>query len=57
MKFEEIKSIINNMCEDYLDGIEDNCDEDGNLDFGKGVGYSNENELLNDFIEYIKCFV
>jgi uncharacterized protein YeeX (DUF496 family) len=54
MKFEEIESIINEICEDYLDGIGDNCDENGNIDFGGGVNYKNKEELLKDFIKYIK---
>jgi hypothetical protein len=54
MKFEEIENIINEICEDYLDGISDNCDEDGNIDFGRGVNYKNKEELLKDFILWIK---
>jgi hypothetical protein len=54
MKFEEIESIINEIVEDYLDGIGDNCDENGNIDFGGGVNYKNKEELLKDFIKYIK---
>jgi hypothetical protein len=55
MKFEEIENIINEICEDYLDGISENCDENGNVDFGNDVNYKSKEELIKDFIEYIKC--
>jgi len=54
LKFEEIESILEEIVEDYLDGISENCDEDGNVDFGDGVNYKNKEDLLEDFILYIK---
>lgn len=54
LKFEKIESIIEELVEDFLGGISDNCDENGNVDFGDGVNYKDKNELLEDFILYIK---
>jgi len=54
LKFEEIESILEEIVEDYLDGISENCDEDGNVDFGDGINYKNKEDLLEDFILYIK---
>jgi hypothetical protein len=54
LKFEEIESILEEIVEDYLDGISENCDEGGNVDFGNGVNYKNKEDLLEDFILYIK---
>jgi len=57
LKFEEIESILEEMVEEFLDGISENCDENGNVDFGNGVNYKNKEDLLEDFILYIKNFI
>jgi len=54
MKFDIIGEIIEEICQDYLDGIADNCDQEGNVDFGGGVNYKTKEELLEDFITFIK---
>ena len=54
MKFDIIGEIIEEICQDYLDGIAENCDEEGNVDFGGGANYKTKEELLEDFICYIK---
>ena len=54
LKFEEIESILEELVEEYLDSIGENCDENGNVDFGDGVNYKNKEDLLEDFILYIK---
>ena len=54
MQFKEIDELLNNIVEEYLDGIAENTDEEGNVDFGSGIGYDNEKELISDFILYLK---
>ena len=54
MKFEEVEKIIEEIVEDYLDGIGSNCSEDGVIDFGGGVGYKNKNELIDDLISFLE---
>jgi hypothetical protein len=54
MKFEEVEIIIEEIIEDYLDGIGSNCNEDGVIDFGNGVGYKNKNELIDDLISFLE---
>ena len=54
LKFEEVESILEELVEEYLGGISENCDRDGNIDFGNGVNYKNKEDLLEDFILYIK---
>ena len=54
MKFEEVEIIIEEIIEDYLDGIGSNCYEDGVIDFGNGVGYKNKNELIDDLISFLE---
>jgi hypothetical protein len=54
LKFEEIESILEEIVEEYLEGIGENCDEDGNVDFGNKVGYKDKEDLLEDFILFIK---
>jgi hypothetical protein len=51
-----VDRILNDILEQYLDGIGENTDENGNIDFGGGVGYKNKKELLSDFISFIQNF-
>lgn len=53
LNFNEVDEILNDILEQYLDGIGENTDEDGNIDFGNNVGYKNKEELLSDFIIFI----
>jgi len=53
LNFNEVDEILNDILEQYLDGIGENTDEDGNIDFGNNVGYKNKEELLSDFIIWI----
>lgn len=54
MKFDEIEKIIEEIVEDYLDGIGSNCNEDGVIDFGGGVNFKDKNELIDDLISYLE---
>ena len=54
LNFDEVEKILNDILEQYLDGIGENTDEDGNIDFGDNVGYKNKEELLSDFITFIE---
>jgi len=53
LNFNEVDEILNDILEQYLDGIGENTDEDGNIDFGNNVGYKNKEELLSDFITWL----
>ena len=54
LKFEEVENILEELVTEYLHGIGENTDEDGNIDFGYGVGYKTREELMEDFILYIE---
>jgi hypothetical protein len=56
LKFNEVEEILNDVLEQYLDGIGENTDENGNIDFGKGVGYKTKAELLEDFAVWVGEF-
>lgn len=56
LNFNEVEEILNDILEQYLDGVGENTDEDGNIDFGNNVGYKNKEELLSDFITFIENF-
>ena len=56
LNFNEVDEILNDILEQYLDGIGENTDEDGNIDFGNNVGYKNKEELLSDFITWLSYF-
>jgi hypothetical protein len=53
--FEQVETVLNTLVEDYLEGVAENTDEDGTIDWGKGVlGYDSEEQLLQDLITYIQ---
>jgi hypothetical protein len=56
LNFDAVDGLLNDILEQYLDGIGENTDENGNIDFGGGVGYKNKKELLSDFITFIQNF-
>ena len=56
LTYNEIEEILNDVLEQYLDGIGENTDEDGNIDFGNGVGYKTKSELLEDFAVWVSEF-
>jgi hypothetical protein len=56
LNLDTVDRILNDILEQYLDGIGENTDENGNIDFGGGVGYKNKKELLSDFISFIQNF-
>jgi hypothetical protein len=56
MKYNEIEEILNDVLKQYLEGIGENTDENGNIDFGKGVGYKTKTELLEDFAVWVSEF-
>jgi hypothetical protein len=56
LKFNEVEEILNDVLEQYLDGIGENTDENGNIDFGNGVGYKTKAELLEDFAVWVSEF-
>ena len=61
LKFSEVKNIIDYIVEDYIDGIENNTDEKGNIvgftdEGGDVLGYKDENELIEDFKLYVEVY-
>ena len=56
LSYNEIEKILNDILEQYLDGIGENTSLDGVVDFGNNVGYKNKEELLSDFITWIENF-
>jgi hypothetical protein len=53
--FEQAETVLNELIEDYLSGLGDNCSSEGNIDWGGGVlGYESEKQLLQDLITYIQ---
>jgi hypothetical protein len=56
LNYNEIEEILNDILEQYLDGIGENTDENGNIDFGYGVGYKTKAELLDDFAGWVGEF-
>jgi phosphomannomutase len=56
LTYNEIEEILNDVLEQYLEGIGENTDENGNIDFGNGVGYKTKAELLEDFAVWVSEF-
>ena len=56
LNFNKVDEILTDILNQYLDGIGENTDENGKIDFGGGVGYKNKKELLSDFISFIQDF-
>tara|TARA_R100001509_G_C4812781_1_gene197000 strand:- start:228 stop:449 length:222 start_codon:yes stop_codon:yes gene_type:complete len=61
LKFSEIKNIIKFICEDYIDGIEENTDDEGNIvgftdKEGNILGYEDENILIEDFKLFVDVY-
>ena len=55
LKFNDVENVLNELVEDYLSDLSDNCDGEGNIDWGNGVvGYKNKIELIEDLLLYIK---
>jgi hypothetical protein len=53
--FEQAETVLNELIEDYLSDLGDNCDGNGNIKWGSGVvGYESEKQLLQDLITYIQ---
>jgi hypothetical protein len=53
--FEQAETVLNELIEDYLSDLGDNCDGNGNIKWGKcGVGYESEVQLVEDLLLYIK---
>ena len=42
LSYNEIEEILNDILEQYLDGIGENTSLDGVVDFGNNVGYKNK---------------
>jgi len=61
LKLNEIKNIIRFIYEDYIDGIEENTDDEGNIvgftdEEGNILGYKDENDLVEDFKLYVDVY-
>jgi len=61
LKLSEIENIIRFIYEDYIDGVGENSDEDGNIvgftdEEDNVLGYKDENELIEDFKLYVDCY-
>jgi hypothetical protein len=53
--FEQAETVLNELIEDYLSDLGDNCDGNGNIKWGSGVvGYENEVQLVEDLLLYLK---
>jgi hypothetical protein len=53
--FEQAETVLNELIEDYLSDLGDNCDGDGNIKWGSGVaGYESETQLVEDLLLYLK---
>jgi hypothetical protein len=53
--FEQVETVLNELVEDYLSGLGDNCDSEGNINWGGGVvGYESEIQLIEDLLLYLK---
>jgi len=55
LNYNEIEELLNDILEDYLDGVASDADEDGNIDAGDGTGlYPTKEDLISDFIIFIE---
>jgi hypothetical protein len=54
MKVKEIEEIIESVTEEFMDGIYSNTDDDGNVDFGNDVTYDSKEDLIEDFVLFLK---
>jgi hypothetical protein len=55
LTFEQVETVLNELVEDYLEGVAQNTNEDGIINWGNGVlGYESEEQLLEDLITYIQ---
>ena len=53
--FEQAETVLNELIEDYLSDLGDNCDGNGNIKWGSGVvGYKSETQLVEDLLLYLK---
>jgi hypothetical protein len=53
--FEQAETVLNELIEDYLSDLGDNCDGNGNIKWGSGVvGYESEIQLVEDLLLYLK---
>ena len=53
LSFKQVEKILTEALEDYLEGVGQDTDENGVIDFGGGLGYTDKEELINDFIIYL----
>lgn len=61
LKCSEVKNIIRFIYEEYIDGIEENTDEEDNIvgftdEEGNVLGYKDENDLVEDFKLFIEVY-
>ncbi len=59
LNYNKVEEIINDVAEEFLEHVSENCDDEGNINFGNEVNevsYENKVVLLNDFIDYINCY-
>jgi hypothetical protein len=55
LTFEQVETVLNELVEDYLEGVAQSTNEDGIINWGNGVlGYESEEQLLEDLITYIQ---
>lgn len=55
LTIEQVRTVLNSIVENYLSDVEDNCDENGTIDWGGGVlGYESKEQLIEDILTYVK---
>lgn len=54
LTLDEIKEILKHQVDDFIYGLTNNVDEEGNFPEGEGIDYKNEDELISDFILFLQ---
>ena len=54
MKIKEIEEIIESVTVEFINEVYSNTDDDGNVDFGNDVTYDSKEDLIEDFVLFLK---
>ena len=54
MTVKEIEEIIESVTVEFINEIYSNTDDDGNVDFGNDVTYDSKEDLIEDFVLFLK---